>query len=116
MRGLHPLFLTRRDAGCVRILATLPPAEGGRRPPRYRARFDRSLAQFDLGRDFMGEVHAADGEDHPARQLFVALEAAVLDGVAHRLFDLALRGDADLFQKFAQVVLKISSFMKASLS
>src|SRR5258707_9703768 len=32
----------------------------------------------------------------------MALETAGLHGVAHRLFDFALRGDADLLEEFAQ--------------
>jgi hypothetical protein len=50
----------------------------------------------------MGEVDAADGENDFGRQFFVALEAAGFERVAHYLFDLALRGDADLLQEFAQ--------------
>ena len=41
----------------------------------------------------MHEADAAEGEDHFRRQLLVALEAAGRDRVAHRLFDLALRGE-----------------------
>ena len=48
------------------------------------------------------KADAADGQHHLGRQLFIALEAAGVDGVAHRLFDFALRGDADLLEKSAQ--------------
>src|SRR5260370_5079487 len=62
----------------------------------------RRLPQFDLVLDLMREFDAADGEDDFGRQFFVAFEAAGFHRVAHRLFDLALRGDADFLYKFAQ--------------
>src|ERR1700730_12438036 len=62
----------------------------------------RDLPQLDLVFDLMGEVDAAEGENNFGRQFFVALEAAGFHGVAHRLFDFALRGDADLLEEFAQ--------------
>src|SRR5882757_8424418 len=51
------------------------------------------LPQLDLVGDLMGQVDAADGENHFGREFFVALEAAARDRVAHRLLDFALRGD-----------------------
>src|ERR1019366_7219781 len=50
----------------------------------------------------MREADAAKGQDHPGRQLLMALETAVSDRVAHRLFDFALRSDPDLLEKSAQ--------------
>jgi hypothetical protein len=50
----------------------------------------------------MGKVDATDGQNHFGLQLFVAHEAAGGHYVTHRLFDFALRGDADFFQEFAQ--------------
>jgi hypothetical protein len=47
--------------------------------------------------DLIGEADAADGQNHPGRQFFVALEAAAGDRVTHGFFDFALRGDADFF-------------------
>src|ERR1700746_1489293 len=61
-----------------------------------------ALAQLDLVGDLMRQADAAERENHFGRQLFVALETAGFHRVAHRLFDLALRGDADLLEKFAQ--------------
>src|SRR4029077_12452407 len=52
---------------------------------------------FDLHR----QADAADGEDHFGRQSLIAFELAAADGGPHRLLDLALRGDADLLEKFA---------------
>src|SRR4030088_606371 len=75
-------------------------ATQGERGRRIAARFD--LTEFDLVGDLVRKIDAADGENHFGRQFFVALETAGSDGVAHRLFDLALRGDADLLEKSAQ--------------
>src|SRR4249920_3441608 len=50
----------------------------------------------------MREADAADGQNHLCRQLLITLELAGRDGVAHGLFDLALRGDADLLEESAQ--------------
>src|ERR1700758_3646213 len=52
--------------------------------------------------DLMRETDAADGQHHFCRQLLMALQAAGRERVAHRLLDLALRGDADLLQESAQ--------------
>jgi hypothetical protein len=60
------------------------------------------LTQLDFVGNLVAEADAAHGEDHFGRQFFMALEAAGLHGVAHRLFDFALRGDADLLEEFAQ--------------
>src|ERR1700738_5057074 len=77
------------------LRATLPTRGGGiQRTP--------CLTEFDLVGARGGEVDAAEGENHFGRQLLVALEAAARDRVAHRLLDLALRGDADLLQKSTQ--------------
>src|SRR5260370_33087914 len=62
----------------------------------------RILTQFDLVDDLMRKADAAEGENHLGRQLFVALETAGRNRVAHRFLDLALRGDADLLEKSAQ--------------
>src|ERR1700704_107985 len=75
-------------------------ATQGERGRRIAARFD--LTEFDLVGDLVRKIDAADGENHFGRQFFVALETAGSDGVAHRLFNLALRGDADLLEKSAQ--------------
>ena len=48
------------------------------------------------------------------RELLVALEPAGGERLAHRFLDLALRGDADLFQELAQALLNVSSFMVVS--
>jgi hypothetical protein len=89
-------------------MAVVIPAEAG---IQYAAasRFQSQLlwntgssAFADLVGDLMGEVDAAEGENHLGRQLLIALEAAARDRVADRLFDLALRGDADLLEKSAQ--------------
>src|SRR5258707_15793330 len=79
-----------------------PPRRLWQRRRRARRFARRGLPQFDLVLDLMREVDAADGEDDFGRQFFVALEAAGFHRVAHRLLDLALRGDADFLQKFAQ--------------
>src|ERR1700744_4520087 len=54
---------------------------------------------LDLVRDLGAQADAADGEHDLRRQLLVALETASRERVAHRLLDLALRGDADLLQE-----------------
>src|SRR5712675_331376 len=53
-----------------------------------------ALTQFDLVGDLMREADAAHGQNHFGLQFFMAHETAGLHGVAHRLFDFALRGDA----------------------
>src|SRR5579872_211500 len=68
-----------------------------RRPPGQAC-----LAQFDLVLDLVRQADAAKRENHLRRQLLMALETAARDRVAHRLFDFALRGDADFFQELAQ--------------
>jgi hypothetical protein len=47
----------------------------------------------------MRKRNAADGQHHSGRQLLIALQ---LSGLADGFLDLALRGDADLLEKFAQ--------------
>src|SRR5689334_16128109 len=54
----------------------------------------------------MRQADASDGEHHLGRQLFITLELAGGDRVAHRLFDLALRGDADLLEEATQAAVK----------
>src|SRR5271167_2075583 len=60
------------------------------------------LAQFDLFADLVRQADAAEGENHLGRQFLVTLETAAGKAITHRLFDFALRGDADFFQKSAQ--------------
>jgi hypothetical protein len=60
------------------------------------------LTQLDFVGDLVAEADAAHGQNHFGRQFFMALETAGFHGVTHRLFDFALRGDADLLQEFAQ--------------
>src|SRR5579864_3730931 len=60
-----------------------------------------ALFQLDGAFDFDRQTDAVDGQRRLCGQCFVALELAAADGAAHRLLDLALRRDADLFQKFA---------------
>src|ERR1700761_1426798 len=64
------------------------------------------LPQLDLVADLMREADAADGQHDFRRQLLVAFEAAGRERIAHRLLDLALRGDADLLQEPAQTAVE----------
>src|SRR6476620_11034197 len=59
-----------------------------------------SLFQLDVVVDGVSEVDAADRQGHFGRQRLVALETPARHGLPHRLFDLALGGDADGFQKY----------------
>src|SRR4051794_29010612 len=65
-----------------------------------------ALPQLDLVADLVGQADAADGQHDFRRQLLVTLQAAARERVAHRLLDLALRGDADLFQKPPQTAVE----------
>src|SRR5690348_12176969 len=56
----------------------------------------------DLVADLMHEADAAHGQHHLGRQLLVSPQTAVGECVAHRLLDLALRGDTNLLEKLAQ--------------
>src|SRR5258708_6937682 len=89
MRGLSP-----RRKPLTRLRFAKPPS-----PTRGEG---KQLPQLDLVGDFVREADAAERQHHFGRQLFMALETAAGDRVAHRLFDFALRGDADLLQEFAQ--------------
>src|SRR3954463_8524687 len=55
--------------------------------------------QFDLFGNLVGQADAAERQYHFRRQLFIPLETAGGDRVAHRFFDFALRGDADFLEK-----------------
>src|SRR5438045_2154119 len=57
------------------------------------------LFQLDIVVDGVGQVDAADGQRHLGRQGFIALELAARHRGADGLLDLALRGDADGFEK-----------------
>src|SRR3954463_10518906 len=68
--------------------------------PSFRLSSD--LTQLDLVADLVRKADTADGQHHLRRQLLIALELAGRDGVAHGLFDFALRGDAYLLEESAQ--------------
>src|SRR5580704_12235387 len=57
--------------------------------------------ELDVALDLDRKADAVERQDHFHRQSLVALELAAGDGFAHRLLDLALRGDADLLKKLA---------------
>src|SRR5580700_1488996 len=59
------------------------------------------LLQLDGAFDLHRQADPFDREDHFGRQSLIAFEFAAADGGSHRLLDFALRGDADLFEKFA---------------
>src|ERR1700682_2883828 len=61
-----------------------------------------SSAEFDLARDLVTETDATEGQYYFGRQFLMSLEAPARDRVADRLFDFALRGDADLLEEAAQ--------------
>src|SRR6185312_13634605 len=101
MRGMSPLERfafsdTYPSPVSIALRAIEPPS-----PTRGEGKRSR-LAQLDLVGDLVRKRDAADGQHHLRRQFLVALQRAGLDGVAHGLFDLALRGDADLLQEFPQ--------------
>ena len=50
----------------------------------------------------LSEADAIKRQHDLRRQPFVSLDAAARNRLAHRLLDLALRGDADLLQEFSQ--------------
>src|SRR5688572_8649444 len=71
----------------------VPPKSELRSSRSHKGRGERrksGLTQRDFFGDLVRQVDAADGQHHFGRQLFVALEAAGRDRVAHRLLDLAL--------------------------
>jgi hypothetical protein len=61
-----------------------------------------ALAQLDLVIDLVGQANAVDGQNDLRGQLLVTFQLAACKRIAHRLLDLALRGDADPLEKFAQ--------------
>src|SRR5262245_26772307 len=61
------------------------------------------LLQRDPAVDLMGEIELLDGQDHMGLELGLALEFSVRQRLPHRLLDLALRGDPDLLEEFAQL-------------
>src|SRR5262249_36927876 len=65
-----------------------------------RGEAPRSL-QRDRLLDRVRQPDRADGDGRLGGQLFVALEAAVRERLPHRLLDLALGGDAESLEKFA---------------
>ena len=62
---------------------------------------DSSL-EFDAALDGVVEPDLADGQHHLCLERLVALDLAGGDRVADGFFDLALRGDADGLEEFAQ--------------
>src|SRR4051812_30570009 len=84
---------------------------------RRRAAIAQQLAQFDLSCNLMREIHSADRQHNLRRQLFMALEAAGGQRVAHRFFDFALRGDADFLEESTQAAVEgVFVHMCSSLS
>src|SRR3954468_24879238 len=71
-----------------------PPCEGAAR----NALFARS-GELDVGLDLPRQPDRGDGHRRFRRKLLGALEAAVGQGVAHRLLDLALCGHAQGLEK-----------------
>src|SRR5712671_1344293 len=57
--------------------------------------------ELDIALDLPHQADAGDGHRRFRRQLLVALEAAVGQGLAHRLLDLALSGHAQGLEKLA---------------
>src|ERR1700694_2064805 len=95
MRGLH----LRRETPHPPSLREGTLSHKGR---GEKGRAAALLTQFDLVGDVMRQADAADGQNNLGRQLLVALESSGLDRIADRLFDFALRCDADFFQELAQ--------------
>src|SRR5712691_12273676 len=84
---------------------TIAPSAIGRKraiPAKVPSIAAISLFQLEIALHFVIEADAAHRKYDFRRQFFVALELAALHRVADRLFDLALRGDADGLQKLAQ--------------
>src|SRR5689334_12743603 len=61
----------------------------------------RASFELDLAVDRPAETHPGDRHRRLGGQLLVALEAAVGERLAHRLLDLALGGDAERLEEFA---------------
>ena len=74
------------------------------RPPQCRRAggLNGALLQLDGAGDLVAQADLADGQHHLGLQRLVALDPAAGDRRADGAFDLALRGDADGLQEFAQ--------------
>jgi hypothetical protein len=92
---------------------TTAPARARRAPPRTRGTQRRmpvlalslqaQLGELDLPLDLLGQLHAADLQRDLGLQGLVAFEPALVERVADRLLDLALRGDADDLQELPRL-------------
>src|SRR5262249_15599632 len=66
----------------------------------------RSSLQLDLAFDFVGEADPAERDRGPGGKLFVALEPALRQGLAHRLLDLALGAHAERLEELANATVE----------
>src|SRR5581483_2598807 len=104
LRGANPRQSYTHGPHRPRLVHENAPRQERIRPISGEA--SAQLPQLDLVRDLMAQADAADGQHHLRRQLLMAFQAAGRERLAHRLLDLALRGDADLLQETAQTAVE----------
>src|SRR4029450_8039168 len=84
-------------------MASAGPSSSGRAAGSGSARApDGRSGQLDLAGDLLAQLDAVDLERDFGVGRFGALEPAGAERAAHRLFDLALRGHADLFEELPE--------------
>src|SRR5262249_40941680 len=66
---------------------------------QHRARGLPGLSQLDFAVDLVGEADAAERHRRAGGEVLIALEPALREGLADRLFDLALGGHAERLEK-----------------
>src|SRR5262249_56082870 len=66
----------------------------------------RPSLQLDLAFDFVGEGDPAERDRCPGGKLFVALEPALRQGLAHGLLDLALGAHSERLEKLANATVE----------